>query len=398
VHMSCTHVYTHVRRECLYACLYTCLDASSTRMYTNMSDVPAYAHVYTHALHTSLYACPYACSTRMPIRMSIHKPCMHVCTHVHTHECAHVLRTCLYVCLCPCRACMPTPMSAHMLYSYMRINRRHFSARMSTHEPTHMRTGVTARLPMRMPARMLRMRKFSHARARVVAHAYHAHPCAPPLRACPPRPCACAGGVTGRIPTQACHAARTGGVCGGLPAVGGGRPPRKSRQSGRRCTPLRRCAGLHTPSTRHQRCQSTSVPPRRARSGPGMGTTERATARSAPPPADRIRPDQPENTARSRLRASRWAAGDTFRLSRSPRPSDRASKGAQRARRCGGIRHGSEGWGTASGRKLTSWISSDLGHEAARPEGRKSASGRGGQNGSPGLGGLGRTGGRGDVN
>ena len=50
-------------------------------------------------------------------------------------------------------------------------------------------------------------------------------------------------------------------------------------------------------------------------------------ARSTPPPADRIRPDQPENTARSRLRASRWAAGDTFRLSRSPRPSGRASKG-----------------------------------------------------------------------
>ena len=70
----------------------------------------------------------------------------------------------------------------------------------------------------------------------------------------------------------------------------------------------------------------------------------------------------------------------------------------QRARRSGGIRHGSEGWGTASGRKLTSGISSDLGHEAARPEGRKSASGRGGQNGSPGLGGLGPTGGRGDVN
>ena len=107
--------------------------------------------------------------------MSIHKPYMHVCTHVHTHDCAHVLRACLYVCLYPCRACMPTPMSAHMLYSYMRINRRHFRARMSTHEPTHMRTSVTARLPMRMPARMLRMRKLPHARACVVAHAYHAH-------------------------------------------------------------------------------------------------------------------------------------------------------------------------------------------------------------------------------
>ena len=170
-------------------------------MSTNMPHVPAYAHVYTHALHACLRACPYACSTSMPTRMSRHKPYMPVCTHVHTHDCAHVLRTCLYVCLYPCRACMPTPMSTHMLWSCMRINRRDFRARMSAHEPTHMHTGVTARLPMRMPARMLHMRKLPHARARVVAHAYHAHPCAPPLRACPPRTYACAGGVPERIPT-----------------------------------------------------------------------------------------------------------------------------------------------------------------------------------------------------
>ena len=61
--------------------------------------------------------------------------------------------------------------------------------------------------------------------------------------------------------------------------------------------------------------------------GPRHGHNRACYCQSAPPPADRIRPDQPENTARSRLRASRWAEGDTSRLFRSPWPSGRVSKG-----------------------------------------------------------------------
>ena len=44
--------------------------------------------------------------------------------------------------------------------------------------------------------------------------------------------------------------ARIGRLGGGLPAVGGIDRRRNSRQSGRRCTVLRRCADLRTPSTR----------------------------------------------------------------------------------------------------------------------------------------------------
>ena len=90
------------------------------------------------------------------------------------------------------------------------------------------------------------------------------------------------------------------------------RPPAAEGPSrGRRCTPLRRCADRLKPRTRPQRCERTSMPPSRACSGPGTGTTERAIARSAPPP-DTAAPAR--NDGKFLLRASQSAVGDTPRI------------------------------------------------------------------------------------
>jgi hypothetical protein len=112
--------------------------------------------------------------------------------------------------------------------------------------------------------------------------------CAPP----PPPP-----------PSPPRHAARTGGVCGGLPAVGGRGRAVKAVGGARPCDAVRTGThqGCDLSDVRAHRCLRDARVPAPVRAQPSVLLRE---ARR-----HRIRPGQPETTARSRLRASRWAEG-----------------------------------------------------------------------------------------
>ena len=165
------------------------------------------------------------------------------CLYVHAY--VYVYTYVMLACLCPClRTC-------YTVYSYMHINCRHFRACMSTHELTHMRTSVTVRLLMQMPAHMLCICKLSHAHACVITHTYHTLLRAPPLHACPLCMCACAGGASDgsqlRHATQqgpeafvvGCLLSAAAAHCGrAAQAVSGVHP----------CDTVRACMYMHTPS------------------------------------------------------------------------------------------------------------------------------------------------------
>ena len=102
-----------------------------------------------------------------------------------------------------------------------------------------------------------------------VAHAYHAYPCAPPLRACPPRGRRAGAGSQLRRATRQGPGEFVVGCL--LSAVIAGRGRAVKAVGGAR--PLRRCADLHTPTTRPQRCQRKSMPPTSACSSHSTGTT-----------------------------------------------------------------------------------------------------------------------------
>ena len=95
------------------------------------------------------------------------------------------------------------------------------------------------------------------------------------------------------------------------------RPPAAEEPSrGRRCTPLRRCADRLKPRTRPQRCERTSMPPSRACSGPGTGTTDLLLREAR---CHRIRPRQPKMTAGSSCERQNGRQGISLEY------SDRAS-------------------------------------------------------------------------
>ena len=92
------------------------------------------------------------------------------------------------------------------------------------------------------------------------------------------------------------------------------------------CTPLRRCANLHTPRTRPQQCQRTLMPPsRRACSGPGTGTTNLLLREAW---FHRIRPRQPEMPGGSSCERQNGRQGISLKYSDRAGPLSEHLRGA----------------------------------------------------------------------
>ena len=216
----------------------------STHMSTHMPT-----HVCTYVF-PHIYTCRYTC---LSMHMSIHMP---TARHGYTHVLHARLYTCLYTCPCACLyACPYTHVHTHM------------SIQISTQYPLHMSlTHVRACPHMRLRTCAPVCGTPTDANAR--AHARHTQ-----ITTCP-CPCAAPTPITHtRVHHHLCvhvHRVRvcTRAACRGRAVQAGGARP---------------CDAVRT-STHQERDSATSQDIDASEPSVFAGTTERATARSLPPP------------------------------------------------------------------------------------------------------------------